>query len=233
MESQSVPEAAGVKGGGGLSSGEYGFLALMVLVLITISWIGMQSYGEGIKTEKTKHNGETWAAWLTENCAKRFEAGYALAACAGGPAAAVAPEPAAAIEPTEPAAATEPTAPNEQAPSAEGETLAKAAPAAPATAAPKTWGTCLEAILKNTELKDVVNPFTGKPPEFIEKCDPADYTLHGNIAIEKSVANPVGSAVAATVSPLVAADAIDTKLQLKLSICDKGAYPVKVSEFEF
>ena len=233
MESQSVPEAAGVKGGGGLSSGEYGFLALMVLVLITVSWIGMLSYGEGIKTEKTKHNGETWAAWLTENSAKRFEAGYALAACAGGPAAAVAPEPAAAIEPTEPAAATEPTAPNEQAPSAEGETLAKAAPAAPAAAAPKTWGTCLEAILKNTELKDVVNPFTGKPPEFIEKCDPADYTLHGNIAIEKSVANPVGSAVAATVSPLVAADAIDTKLQLKLSICDKGAYPVKVSEFEF
>ena len=233
MESQSVPEAAGVKGGGGLSSGEYGFLALMVLVLITVSWIGMRSYGEGIKTEKTKHNGETWAAWLTENSAKRFEADYALAACAGGPAAAVAPEPAAAIEPTEPAAATEPTAPNEQAPSAEGETLAKAAPAAPAAAAPKTWGTCLEAILKNTELKDVVNPFTGKPPEFIEKCDPADYTLHGNIAIEKSVANPVGSAVATTVSPLVAADAIDTKLQLKLSICDKGAYPVKVSEFEF
>lgn len=233
MESQSVPEAAGVKGGGGLSSGEYGFLALMVLVLITVSWIGMLSYGDGLKTEKTKHNGETWAAWLTENSAKRFEAGYALAACAGGPAAAVAPEPAAAIEPTEPAAATEPTAPNEQAPSAEGETLAKAAPAAPAAAAPKTWGTCLEAILKNTELKDVVNPFTGKPPEFIEKCDPADYTLHGNIAIEKSVANPVGSAVAATVSPLVAADAIDTKLQLKLSICDKGAYPVKVSEFEF
>ena len=227
MESQSVPEAAGVKGGGGLSSGEYGFLALMVLVLITVSWIGVLSYRDGIKTEKTKHNGETWATWLTENSAKRFEADYALAACAGGPAAVVAPEPAAAPEPTES------TAPNEQAPSAEGETLAKAAPAAPAAAAPKTWGTCLEAILKNTALKDVVNPFTGKPPEFIEKCDPADYTLHGNIAIEKSVANPVGSAVAATVSPLVAADAIDTKLQLKLSICDKGAYPVKVSEFEF
>ena len=78
-----------------------------------------------------------------------------------------------------------------------------------------------------------MNPFTGKPPEFVETCDPADYTLHGNIAIEKSVANPVGSAVPATASPLVAADAIDTKLQLKLSICDKGGYPVKVSEFEF
>jgi len=29
-------------------------------------------------------------------------------------------------------------------------------------AAPKTWGKCLEAILKNTELKIQVNFFTGK-----------------------------------------------------------------------
>jgi hypothetical protein len=102
-----------------------------------------------------------------------------------------------------------------------------------AAAAPKVWGACLEAILKSTELKDLVNPFTGKPPEFVEKCDPSDHNLHGNISIEKSVANPVGSAVPATISPLGAADALDTKLQLKLSICDKGAYPIKVSEFEF
>lgn len=193
MESQSVPEAGGVKGGGGLSFGEYGFLALMALVLVTITWIGVLSYQQGMHTENTKRNGEAWVTWLTANSAKRFEADYALAACAGGPAAAVASEP----------------------------------------AAPKTWGTCLEAIQKTTELKDQVNPFTGKPPEFVETCDPADYTLHGDITIEKSVANPVGSAVPATASPLVASDAIDTKLQLKLSICDKGGYPVKVSEFEF
>ena len=219
METQSVPEAAGVKDGGASASGEYGFFALMVLVLITVTWVGVLSYEEGMHTEKTKRNGEAWAAWLTDNGAKRFEADYALAACAGGPAAAVAPE------------ATASTEPVEQAPAAEGETPAKAVPAA--VAAPKAWGACLEAILKSTELKDLVNPFTGKPPEFVEKCDPSDHSLHGDITIEKSVANPVGSAVPATISPLVAADAIDTKLQLKLSICDKGAYPVKVSEFEF
>ena len=82
-------------------------------------------------------------------------------------------------------------------------------------------------------MKDLVNPFTGKAPDLIEKCDPADHNLHGDISIEKSVATPVGSAVPATISALVAADAIDTKLQLKVSICDKGAYPIKVSEFEF
>jgi len=214
METQSVPETAGRKDDGGLTSGDFGFFALMVGVLIAVIWVGVLSFEEGMHTEKSKRNGEAWAAWLTDNGPKRFEADYALAACAGGPATAV---------------ATEPTVPTGQAPAGEGETPAKVVPAA----APNAWGTCLEAILKSTELKDLVNPFTGKPPELVEKCDPADHNLHGNISIEKSVANPVGSAVPATISPLGAADALDTKLQLKLSICDKGAYPIKVSEFEF
>jgi hypothetical protein len=217
METQSVPEAAGIKHGGS-TSGEFGFFALMAAVLVAVVWVGVLSFEEGMNTEKSKRNGEAWVAWLTDNGTKRFEDGYALTACAGGAAAAAA------------AAATEPTEATQQAPAAEGEPTAKAAPAAPV---PNTWGACLENILKVTELKDLVNPFTGKPPELIEKCDPADHNLHGNISIEKSVANPVGSAVPVTISSLIAADAIDTKLQLKLSICDKGAYPIKVSEFEF
>ena len=212
METQSGPEAAGVKNGDGLTSGDFGFFALMVAVLIAVTWVGVLSYEEGMNTEKSKRNGEAWVAWLSENGAKRFEADYALAACAGGQPAAPAPES------------------SEKAPAGEGETLA---PAAPAAAAPNAWGACLEEILKSTDLKGLINPFTGKAPDLVEKCDPADHSLHGNISIEKSVATPVGSAVPATISPLVAADAIDTKLQLKLSICDKGAYPIKVSEFEF
>ena len=212
METQSVPEAAGIKHGGGTRSGEFGFFALMAAVLIAVTWVGVLSYEEGMNTEKSKRNGEAWVAWLTENSAKRFESGYTLAACAGGQPAAVAPES------------------SEKVPASEGESLA---PAAPAATAPNAWGACLEAILKNTDLKGLVNPFTGKAPELVEKCDPADHNLHGDISIEKSVATPVGSAVPFTISPLVAADAIDTKLQLKLSICDKGAYPIKVSEFEF
>lgn len=211
METQSVSEAAGVKHGGGTRSSEFGFFALMAAVLIAVTWVGVLSYEEGIKTEKSKRNGEAWVAWLSENSAKRFEAGYPLAACAGG----------------QPAAAPESS---EKAPAGEAETLA---PAAPATAAPNTWGACLKEILTSTDLKGLVNPFTGKAPDLVEKCDPADHNLHGDISIEKSVPTPVGSAVPFTISPLVAADAIDTKLQLKVSICDKGAYPIKVSEFEF
>ena len=52
METQSVPEAAGVKDGGASASGEYGFFALMVLVLITVTWVGVLSYEEGMHTEK-------------------------------------------------------------------------------------------------------------------------------------------------------------------------------------
>jgi len=28
-------------------------------------------------------------------------------------------------------------------------------------------------------------------------------------------------------------DAIDTKIALRLTVCDKGGYPIKVDEFEF
>ena len=212
METQSVPEAAGVKDGGALTAGDYGFFALMVVVLIAVTWVGVLSYEEGMNTERSKRNGEAWVAWLTDNSAKRFEPDYALGACAGGPRAPVAPEA------------------TEKVPVGEGETLL---PAAPTAAVANAWGACLEEILKSSDLKGLVNPFTGKAPDLVEKCDPADHNLHGNISIEKSVATPVGSAVPFTISPLVAADAIDTKLQLKVSICDKGAYPIKVSEFEF
>jgi len=34
-------------------------------------------------------------------------------------------------------------------------------------------------------------------------------------------------------SQLVDTDPIDTKLNLKLTVCDKGGYAIKVDEFEF
>jgi hypothetical protein len=47
------------------------------------------------------------------------------------------------------------------------------------------------------------------------------------------MATPLGSAVPVVASQLVDIDPIDTKLSLKLTVCDKGGYPVKVDEFEF
>lgn len=214
METQAEPRAGGAPNRGDQSESNFGFLALMAGVVIAVVWIGMLSFKEGMKTEDSKRNGEAWVAWLGEASGKRYEPGYALAACAGGTPAAVA-----VVAP---------------APSAETpEGVKEETPAAPAASTANTWGGCLADMWKQKPFADMVNPFTGKAPVLIEKCDPADYTLHGNISIDKSIANPIGSAVAATVSPLVASDAIDAKLQLTLAVCDKGGYPIKVSDFEF
>ena len=95
-----------------------------------------------------------------------------------------------------------------------------------------TWGACLEHLLAN-DFKSMQNPFNGKPPAFIEACNPSDKSLQGEIVLLKNTATALGSAVATVSSQLVAEDSIDQKLQLSMGICDKGSYLVKVSDFEF
>ena len=196
-----------------LTGGDYGFMALIVVVLIAVTILGVLSFREANKTEGTKRNGEQWAAWFTKASETRFAPDYAIAACAGGAKPAAAPATAPAGEDAKPADA----------------------PAADAAAAPATgtWGACLAHLTSATEFKDMVNPFTGKAPNFIPTCDPADRSLVGSIVLEKSTANPPGSAVATVTSQLVDADLIAEKLALKISVCDKGSYAVKVAEIEF
>jgi hypothetical protein len=107
-------------------------------------------------------------------------------------------------------------------------------PAADAKAdAPGTWGACLASILTNTELKDQVNEFFNKPPHFVAACDPKDRTLMGAILLEDLMPTPPGSATPFVASQLLETDPIDYKMQLRLSVCDKGGYAIKVAEFEF
>ena len=196
-----------------LTGGDYGFMALIVVVLIAVTLLGVHSVRVALKTEGTKRNGEQWAAWFTKASETRFAPDYAIAACAGGAKPVAAPAAAAAGEEAKPADA----------------------PAADAAAAPAvgTWGACLAHLTGAGEFKDMVNPFTGKAPNFIPACDPADRSLVGSIVLEKSTANPPGSAVATVTSQLVDADLIAEKLALKISVCDKGSYAVKVAEIEF
>ena len=107
--------------------------------------------------------------------------------------------------------------------------------AAPATAkAPNTWGGCLEAILKESNMKALDNPFReGIALDFAPACNPDDRSLAGNIVMEKITATPPGSAIATIISPLTPDVVIDQKIQVRLSVCDRGAYAVKVAEFEF
>lgn len=196
-----------------LTAGDYGFIAFIILVLIAVTMLGVIDHREAMKTEGTKRNGEQWAAWFTKASETRFAPDYAIAACAGG---------------AKPAAAPAAPADSEEAKSAE-------APAAEATAAPAagTWGACVAHLMSATEFKDMVNPFTGKTPNFIPACNPADHSLVGSIVLEKITPNPPGSAVATVTSQLVDTDSIAEKLTLKVSVCDKGSYAVKVAELEF
>lgn len=96
-----------------------------------------------------------------------------------------------------------------------------------------TWGACLDYIMKNTDLKNQSNIFFNKPPQLIEKCIPTDLTTAGAIVIEDLKPTPPGSAIPFVGSQLVEIDPIDYKMQLRVSVCDKGGYAIKVAEFEF
>jgi hypothetical protein len=96
-----------------------------------------------------------------------------------------------------------------------------------------TWGACFDYIIKNTDLKDQTNTFFNKPPNLIEKCIPTDLSTTGAIVIEDLMPTPPGSAIPFVGSQLVETDPIDYKMQLRVSVCDKGGYAIKVAEFEF
>jgi hypothetical protein len=98
----------------------------------------------------------------------------------------------------------------------------------------KRWGDCFKELTEKVEpLNNLTNSFTNVPVHFVAKCDPKDRSTIGAIFLEKLVATPLGSAVPVVASQMVDIDPIDTKLSLRLTVCDKGGYPIKVDEFEF
>jgi hypothetical protein len=106
-------------------------------------------------------------------------------------------------------------------------------PADAKAGAPGTWGACLAHILETTELKDQINTFFNVAPHFVAACVPSDRTLMGAILLEDLMPTPPGSATPYVTTQLIEADPIDYKMQLRLSVCDKGGYAIKVAEFEF
>jgi len=73
---------------------------------------------------------------------------------------------------------------------------------------PRIWGACLQAIRNRIELKDPVNPVHRQTTRVCRAMRSADFNSLGKISAE-------------------------TKLHSKLSVCDKGIYFVKVSQFEY
>lgn len=199
------------------------FIILVLGAIYVVVDLGHDAYLEGMKTEITKKNGEDFASWLTEAGANRFKADFEHGPCMGG---------------KPPATAKAEAAPAAAAPAIgeDGQAVVVDEPAAtdtPAEPVAGTWGACFKYLMTQTEFKDMVNPFTEEAPQFVAACVPSDTNLPGMFVIEKLVPTPPGSAVPVVNSQLVDTDPIDQKIQVRVSVCDKGSYAIKIAEFEF
>jgi hypothetical protein len=197
------------------------FLIFLVGVLISVTLLGRLAFEEGMKTERSKENGEAWVKWLTDNSAERFKEGFQPSACAGGPVVAAALEH-------------------------ERKELMRAARLAAKKAGTEdepitlpdipigSWGECFKALTaKGGALADQINAFSLEPLTLVAKCDPGDLSTAGGFLLEKNVSTPVGSAIPQVTSTLADNDLIVEKVNIRITICDKGAYPTKIAEFDF
>lgn len=191
------------------------FLASMVVMLALVAWVGELSYHEGMKTEVTKRNGETWAQWFTETGAERFKEDFGMQSCLGGPARAVTP-----------------AAPADNGNTSTSESSPADAPVVPAPQ--RNWGECLKSLTTPPgALAGLRNPFVNEPIGIVAKCEPSDRSTIGGLMLEKLVPTPPGSPIPFVASPLVESDMIDAKVQVRVTVCDKGGYPIRVAEVEF
>jgi hypothetical protein len=210
-----------------LGVGDIAFILLMCVVLVSVVWIGILSYEVAMKTEETKRNGEALVAWLSTAGAQRFEPEFELSACAGGHRVA---QPGAAAQAEAAPALDESALGLVQERGLQVTLLAQDKPPARADA---TWGGCVETVMALPQFATMRNPFSGTAATFVTACRAADKRLPGSILIEKLVATPAGSALAFVSSPLAPSDSVAEKMQLRISICDKGSDLVKIAEFDF
>lgn len=116
---------------------------------------------------------------------------------------------------------------------AEFQPAACAVKAADSTEAP-SWEECGRAILASGgPLANARNAFTGEPVGLVERCNPSDLATAGQIVIEKISPTPPGSAVPTVVTAMAGEDRIGQKLTLRITVCDKGGYTIRVGETDF
>jgi nitrate reductase NapE component len=225
------------------------FLCFMVFVVFAVAFVGRLAYLEGMKTEGSKQNGEAMAAWFTQASADRFNDNFNPTECAAGllPALPAISPMASATE----MSATAPT-PASDAASADSATTGASVESpknvsasttatqetkgseASAQNVARTWGDCLRYLTSEKgPWSKMTNPFNGEALSFIDKCDPTNHDIPGFIVLESINPTPPGSAVASYANALASTDAIDKKMLLRVTICDKGSYPIPIADLEF
>ncbi len=102
------------------------------------------------------------------------------------------------------------------------------------TSSPMSWANCATAIFADGgALARARNAFTEQPLQILERCIPGDSATVGHLVVEKLVPTPPGSAIPVVISPLAGDDRIDQRLQLRIQVCDKGGYAIRVGETDF
>ena len=97
-----------------------------------------------------------------------------------------------------------------------------------------TWGDCYQALVSpGGAMDDLINPFLNTPQKLAPACNPNDRSLVGALVLEKLTPTPPGSPVPFVAEALAEGDLINQKLQVRITVCDKGASPIRVGEFEF
>jgi len=181
------------------------FGLVLLSVIAFVSWVGYLAYQEGIKIETSKRHGEAWLQWLGASSAKRFQPDFELVACAGVvPAVADLVTPAASI----------------------GNTAS--------TALANSWGGCFKTLTRpEGPWSGQINPFSKAPVQLVLKCDKSDLSVAGHFFFEKLTPTPPGSPLPVVSSLLTDADPLDQKIQLRLTLCDKGGDSIRIGEVEF
>ena len=112
-----------------------------------------------------------------------------------------------------------------------------AAPVAGVASAPaaatlsNTWGGCFKSLTQTGgPWSGQINPFSNTPVQLVPKCDKSDRSVAGHFYFEKLMPTPPGSPLPSVTSPLAAADPLGQKVQLRLTLCDKGGDPLRIGE---
>lgn len=105
----------------------------------------------------------------------------------------------------------------------------------PADEAPVlTWAGCVKELVSVAgPLGGALNPFSGSPMALVARCEAGYPGTSGQILLEKISATPAGSAVPFVVLPLSGEERLNSDLNLRVTVCDKGGYPIRIGETEF
>ena len=214
--------------GNNLTKSDIAFLAFLAIAMVCVGWVGRLAYIEGMNNEITKRNGESWAKWFTQAATDRGNANFQPQECAS-----TTEQVVKAVASMAAVASASPTS-EIGAPLTTGPAMTSPAPPPVLNPTPRSWGACLKALTApGGAFGNMVNPFTKGEITMIPKCDMQDRSLAGGVMLEKIVATPPGSAIPFVNSPLTESDQIDQKMQIRVTVCDKGAYPIRISELEF